>query len=61
MGLLLVALAMMAAWVIVSQAIAAGATAIDRVKRPQQDYAFWLHLAGVTAFWGGLSATRSAS
>ena len=24
-------------------------------KRSQQDYAFWLYLFGVAAFWGGLS------
>lgn len=47
--------------VIIGVAIAAGAIAIDWVKRSQQDYAFWLHLAGVAAFWGGLSAMNSDS
>jgi hypothetical protein len=47
--------------VVIGLAIAAGAIAIDRAKRSQQDYAFWLHLAGVTAFWGGLSAMSSDS
>ena len=47
--------------VVVGLAIIAGAIAVDRAKRSQQDYAFWLHLAGVAAFWGGLSAMSSAS
>ena len=47
--------------VVVGLAIAAGAIAIDRAKRSQQDYAFWLHLAGVAAFWGGLSSMSSDS
>jgi hypothetical protein len=47
--------------VVVGLAIAAGAITIDRAKRSEQDYAFWLHLAGVAAFWGGLSAMSSDS
>jgi hypothetical protein len=47
--------------VVVGLAIIAGAIAIDRARRSQLDYAFWLHLAGVAAFWGGLSAMSSDS
>lgn len=31
------------------------------VKQRKADYAFWLHLAGVAAFWGGLTCQNSDS
>jgi len=34
---------------------------IDIRTRGEKDYAFWLYLFGVTAFWGGLSLMRSDS
>jgi len=36
------------------------AWAID-LKQRRADYAFWLHLAGVAAFWGGLTSLDSTS
>jgi hypothetical protein len=34
---------------------------LDDLKRNRQtDFAFWLHLAGLAAFWGGLSLTDSS-
>jgi len=47
--------------VVVGLIIASGAIALDFGARRGQDYAFWLHLAGVTAFWGGLSSMSSDS
>jgi hypothetical protein len=38
-----------------------GAIAVDFCARDRRDYAFWLHLAGVTAFWGGLTSMSSDS
>jgi len=32
-----------------------------RARREGRDYAFWLYLAGLMAFWGGLSAMNSNS
>jgi hypothetical protein len=34
---------------------------IDIRTRGEKDYAFWLYIFGVTAFWGGLSLMRSDS
>jgi len=34
---------------------------VDVRSRASQDYAFWLYLFGVLAFWGGLSLMRSGS
>ena len=34
---------------------------VDIRSRPEQDYAFWLYLFGVIAFWGGLSLMKSDS
>jgi hypothetical protein len=34
---------------------------IDIRTRGEKDYAFWLYVFGVTAFWGGLSLMRSDS
>jgi hypothetical protein len=43
-------------------AMVAGAVAVDlRAVRSGKDYAFWLYLFGVLAFWGGLSMMRSDS
>lgn len=47
--------------VVVGIAISAGSMAIDIANRSRQDYAFWLHLAGATAFWGGLTSMSSDS
>jgi len=47
--------------VVVGLVIVTGAIAVDFCARSQRDYAFWLHLAGVTAFWGGLSSMSSDS
>ncbi|QEL63729.1 hypothetical protein OTERR_02530 [Oryzomicrobium terrae] len=33
----------------------------SRFSRPGEDFAFWLHLAGLLAFWGGLSSLDSGS
>lgn len=33
----------------------------SRFARPGEDFAFWLHLAGLLAFWGGLSSLDSGS
>lgn len=50
-------------WVslVIGLMVAGAAIAIDLSQRSRRDYAFWLHLAGVTAFWGGLSAMNSDS
>lgn len=37
------------------------AGAVDLRKWPAGDFAFWLHLCGVVAFWGGLSLQDSDS
>jgi hypothetical protein len=34
---------------------------VDVRSRGSRDYAFWLYLFGVTAFWGGLSSMNSGS
>ncbi|HTO47884.1 MAG TPA: DUF2157 domain-containing protein [Burkholderiales bacterium] len=34
---------------------------VDLRSRHSRDYAFWLHLFGVLAFWGGLTSLRSGS
>ncbi|MBB1486114.1 DUF2157 domain-containing protein [Oceanospirillum sediminis] len=34
---------------------------VDFISEAKADYAFWLYLAGVTAFWGGMSALDSDS
>jgi len=47
--------------VVVGLVIMSGAMAVDFRARSGGDYAFWLHLAGVTAFWGGLSSMSSDS
>ena len=47
--------------VVVGLVIMSGAIALDFVARSRRDYAFWLHLAGVAAFWGGLSSMSSDS
>jgi hypothetical protein len=47
--------------VAVGLVIVSGAIALDIGARSRRDYAFWLHLAGVTAFWGGLSSMSSDS
>ena len=41
--------------------ITAVALVVDMRSRQHQDYAFWLYLVGVTAFWGGLTALDSDS
>ena len=47
--------------VVVGLVIVSGAIAMDFRTRSRQDYTFWLHLAGVTAFWGGLTSMSSDS
>ena len=47
--------------VVVGLIIAGGAIAVDLLARGRRDYAFWLHLAGVAAFWGGLTSMDSNS
>lgn len=37
------------------------AVGVDLRTRQERDYAFWLHLFGVIAFWGGLSLMSSES
>ncbi len=37
------------------------AWAVDLKREQKQDFAFWLHLSGLLAFWGGLTATDSDS
>ena len=39
--------------------VAGCAIAVDSTNRSGRDHAFWLHLAGVAAFWGGLTAMDS--
>lgn len=34
---------------------------VDLRRRPEQDFAFWLHLCGLLAFWGGLTFSDSSS
>lgn len=34
---------------------------VDLRRRPQVDTAFWLHLAGLAAFWGGLTLAESST
>ena len=45
--------------VVVGFIVAGGAIAVDLANRSGRDFAFWLHLAGVAAFWGGLSSMSS--
>lgn len=45
----------------VGLAMIALAVAVDLRRRPEGDHAFWLHLFGVLAFWGGLSLMKSDS
>jgi hypothetical protein len=47
--------------VVIGLIIVSGAIALDFGARSRRDYAFWLHLAGVAAFWGGLSSMSSDS
>ena len=47
--------------VAVGLVIMSGAIVLDFGGRSRRDYAFWLHLAGVAAFWGGLSSMSSDS
>jgi hypothetical protein len=42
-------------------AVIAGALAVDLRSHDGRDFAFWLYLAGVAAFWGGLSSMSSGS
>lgn len=51
------------AWVsvVVGLATVAGALAVDLVVRSVRDFGFWLHLAGLAAFWGGLTSMHSDS
>ncbi|MBK8158156.1 MAG: hypothetical protein IPK59_05025 [Rhodospirillaceae bacterium] len=42
-------------------ALMVAACALDLRKWPAGDFAFWLHLCGVVAFWGGLTAHDSDS
>ncbi len=37
------------------------AFSVDLGSRGRRDFGFWLHLAGVAAFWGGLSSMNSSS
>jgi hypothetical protein len=39
----------------------AAALWVELRTRPQQDYAFWLHLFGLLTFWGALSSMNSGS
>jgi hypothetical protein len=41
--------------------VIAGALAVDLRSHDGRDFAFWLYLAGVAAFWGGLSSMSSGS
>lgn len=41
--------------------ITLGALWFDIRTRSEKDFAFWLYIFGVTAFWGGLSLMRSDS
>jgi hypothetical protein len=34
---------------------------VDLKRDPRQDFAFWLHLYGLLAFWGGLTISESSS
>jgi len=34
---------------------------VDLKRDPKQDFAFWLHLCGLLAFWGGLTFSDSSS
>ena len=34
---------------------------VDLKRDPKQDFAFWLHLCGILAFWGGLTLADSSS
>jgi hypothetical protein len=34
---------------------------VDVKREPKQDLAFWLHLSGLLAFWGGLTLSDSSS
>lgn len=42
-------------------AVLAVAWIVDVKRQPQQDLAFWLHLSGLLAFWGGLTLSDSSS
>jgi hypothetical protein len=42
-------------------AVIACAWIVDLKRRGRGDFAFWLHLAGAAAFWGGLSLRESSS
>ena len=42
-------------------AVTALAFQVDLWTRDRRDFAFWLYLAGVAAFWGGLTSMNSAS
>jgi hypothetical protein len=42
-------------------AVLAMAWIVDVKRRQEQDFAFWLHLAGLAAFWGGLTLADSST
>jgi hypothetical protein len=42
-------------------AVLALAWLVDVKRNPRRDFAFWLHLAGLLAFWGGLTLSDSNS
>jgi hypothetical protein len=47
--------------VVVGLVISGAAIAVDYAAPSGRDYAFWLHLCGAAAFWGGLSFMSSGS
>jgi hypothetical protein len=49
------------AWVSVAAGLAILVAAAEVDRRTRQDFAFWLYLFGLLAFWGGLTAMESAS
>jgi hypothetical protein len=42
-------------------AVLAAAWAVDVKRSQKEDVAFWLHLCGLAAFWGGLTLSESSS
>jgi hypothetical protein len=47
--------------VVFGLAVTAGALVVDLRFYDRRDFAFWLYLAGIAAFWGGLSSMSSDS
>jgi hypothetical protein len=47
--------------VVFGLAVTAGALLVDLRFYDRRDFAFWLYLAGIAAFWGGLSSMSSDS